>query len=90
MKMSQADYDALKISISRKVEVLGVDKIKAHRETLKSDPRVKNLDMRYRWDILNLKSRRDENTELFDRLYVYLNDDHIDTALKKIIKELSL
>jgi hypothetical protein len=40
-------------------------------------------DMRFRWDCLHI-SRFDVCS-----LYAYLNDSHIDTALKRIVKELS-
>lgn len=45
--------------------------------------------MRYRWMIYNLICDYD-GYDLAHHLYDYLNDDHIDTALKKILKELSL
>lgn len=48
---------------------------------------VKNLGMRYRWDLLYMIpacARR----ELFYEMYQYLNDDHIDTALRRIVPEL--
>lgn len=48
---------------------------------------VKNLDMRYRWDLLYMIpgcTRR----PLMDELYVYMNDNHIDTALRRIVRPL--
>lgn len=48
---------------------------------------VKNPDMRYRWDLMYmipLCARR----ELFYEMYQYLNDDHIDTALRRIVRPL--
>jgi hypothetical protein len=90
MKMKPEDYAALKAAVIRKVETHDREKIKAHRETLKKDQRVKDLEMRYRWDIMNLKTHYAENNALFDIFYRYLNDNHIDTALKRVIKELDL
>ena len=42
----------------------------------------KDHDMRFRWDLLRASA--------FDtsRLYDYANDDHIDTALRRIVTEL--
>lgn len=58
--------------------------IKAHREVLKSDPRVKDLEMRLRWDLFWAAKLSQFAS---DTLYTYLNDAHIDTALKKIMTE---
>jgi len=38
-------------------------------------------DMRYRWDLLHISV---PSKWICDNLYPYLNDDHIDTALKSI------
>lgn len=48
---------------------------------------VKNLDMRYRWDLLYTIpgcTRR----PLMDEMYAYMNDNHIDTALRRIVRPL--
>ena len=42
------------------------------------------LDMRYRWDLASAAGC----TELMCQMYSYLNDSHIDTALKQIVPEL--
>lgn len=47
--------------------------------------KVKDLNTRYRWDLLN---ECVECRWLCEQLYDYLNDDHIDTALRKIIAPL--
>jgi len=62
-------------------------KVEAHREALKTDSRVKDLDMRLRWDLLHsVKPAR----WVCDTLYPYANDTHIDTALRAVVKELAL
>lgn len=40
---------------------------------------------RYRWDCV-WAVPREARTPLFDRIYAYADDTHIDTALKRIIK----
>lgn len=53
--------------------------------------RVKDLDMRYRWDLLyasGLKIGDGVGMEGLP-LYGYLNDDHIDTALRSIVPVLA-
>lgn len=54
---------------------------------------VKNWDMRYRWDLFNAAGRamnpHGPGTKwCCDELYPYLNDDHIDSALKSLVKPL--
>jgi hypothetical protein len=45
--------------------------------------RVKDLDLRYRWDLL-YASRFD----IGPSFYEYMNDEHIDTALRSFIQPL--
>ncbi len=58
--------------------------ISTHREVLRANPRVKDLEMRLRWDFYHAYV---PNTYT-SNLYKYMTDDHIDTALKNIIQEL--
>ena len=80
MKIEQHHLDAVKKAIQpfdtpeRRARYLAGDFPRSEN--------VRDLDMRYRWDLvyaaqLNVKP-----------LYVYLNDDHIDTALRKIVPPL--
>lgn len=51
-------------------------------------------DERYRWDLLRhgLKQRNPEQPStqwICDELYPYLNDSHIDTALRHLVKPLA-
>lgn len=63
------------------------DKVLAHREGLKTDERVKDLDKRFRWDL----SRAAVGARwICDEVYSYANDDHIDTALRRIVGGLAL
>ena len=51
----------------------------------KQDYIDKNLSMmRYRWDIFNSIPLTMDNRTFLGRLYNYLNDDNIDSALRKI------
>ncbi len=49
--------------------------------------KIKDFDMRLRWDWL--RSTGIFSTDTSRELYSYLNDSHIDTALKQIVKEIS-
>ncbi len=61
-------------------------KIAAYSETLKQDKRVKDFDMRLRWDWFNAAVKCSWTCS---EVYPYANDTHIDTALRKIVSELS-
>ncbi len=66
---------------------------KAIKEVLPSRPtleqyKAKGLtEMRYRWDALHYATIDGKRSTVFicDTLYKYLNDNHIDTALKAIM-----
>jgi hypothetical protein len=76
MKIKTADYNALRDAI----EYWFRGEFTAWKDRYK----VNGLsDERFRWDCLYI-SRFDVS-----ELYAYLNDSHIDTALKRIVRELS-
>ena len=83
MKIKPEHYAHIKKAIS----TLPRDKVLLHKEALKDDPRVKDQAMRFRWDLF--WATRQESKIIHD-LYQYLNDTHIDTALRSIVKELSI
>ena len=49
--------------------------------------KVTDLYKRYRWDLFWLALRNSNNTDFLTKvLYSYLNDEHIDSALKYVVK----
>jgi hypothetical protein len=80
MKVTQAHYQYM-LEAMRPLS----DRFMAHRLYLQNDSRVKDVEKRLRWDAFNgAKLTR----FACDELYSYCNDDHIDTALRAIMKEL--
>lgn len=74
MKMSKEDFAILKGIIEPIMKEVSFEKYKAEGLS----------PMRYRWDLFWVAQRR-SNMRLGIRLYDKgLNDDHIDTALRKI------
>lgn len=61
------------------------DKIPAHREALKSDSRVKDLEKRLRWDVSYAAKL---TPWICAELYPYLDDNHVDTAFKAAMREI--
>ena len=78
MKVKPEHYEHLRAAMA----TVPREKVEAHREALKSDPRVRDLDMRLRWDVLHATV---PSTWICDNIYPYANDTHIDTALKRIM-----
>ena len=77
MKMKKEDYQYLKSRLEHLIE-----KIQSHREWIIAEGKAKDVEMRLRWDLLHAAKIDDF---IIDTLYPYLNDTHIDTALRKIM-----
>lgn len=85
MKITGTDFTDLQSAILDTMMDIGAPKLAAYRKALETDNRVKDVNKRYRWDILFAvpSSRRNP---IMNRLYAYANDEHIDTALRAIVK----
>jgi len=81
MKIKQEHYNFMKQAIAP-----NAPKIAAHRQFIVNEGKSKDVDMRLRWDLLYYANL---NPWACRNLYPYLNDTHIDTALKSIVKELT-
>jgi hypothetical protein len=46
--------------------------------------------MRFRWDLFTFAMRSGTGNITINDFYRYANDSHIDTALKRIVRELGL
>lgn len=80
MKIDPKDYQYMKDAILR-----NADLIPAFRAKIATDPRVKDAEMRLRWDLAYYS---DLSQFFCSVVYKYANDSHIDTALKRIMTEL--
>jgi hypothetical protein len=79
MKMTKEHYNFL-LNAAKEV---GKDVVKQHRQFILEEGKAKDIEMRLRWDLFY--KIRDKSVPY---VYNYLNDSHIDTALKSIMKEL--
>jgi len=75
MKMDKLDFDALRSAIHANPLNATMAKYEQLGRTAKQ----------YRWDCLYAVPY-EQRAKLFSDFYRYLNDDHIDTALRAIIK----
>lgn len=80
MKIKPEHYKVMRDEIAKLVP-----KFEKHRSYLKTDNRVQDIDKRMRWDALWATGL---NGWLCQNVYLYANDEHIDTALRSIMAEL--
>lgn len=84
MKMTKQHYSQLVAAL----KTIDIEKIKAHKIALQNDVRVKDLEKRLRWDCF--WSLNQFRSLVMNEWYSYMNDNHIDTALKAAMKELNI
>ena len=83
MKIKDTDYKKLSDYLEAGIMHCGLEAVRDHRrERLGQD-----VEKRFRWDLWNLACRVDKTAcpWLCEELYKYLNDTHIDTALKHFV-----
>ena len=89
MKIKPEHYEHIKTEIKTLVDKAdNRERMITYKLSLANDARVMNLAKRFRWDILYAVSGM--STWLSKEVYPYANDEHIDTALRAIIRELNL
>lgn len=89
MKVTKKDYEDLKQAIEEVLVIATFNSALAYKESLSKDARVKDYNIRFRWDLF-WAIPRVKSQPIVESIYTYANDDHIDTALKHIVKDLSL
>lgn len=86
MKFTASDYNYVKTEITKVVNRVGIEKIQLYKESLKTDKTVKNLEIRFMFDLYRAVPYENRK-RITEKDY---NDNHLQTALKKIVKELNL
>ena len=81
MKISNEHYTLIKTAI-----IPLLPKIPGHREHVIAEGKFRDLELRIRWDVLHSVV---SSNWICANLYPYMNDDHIDSAMRKIQKELN-
>jgi hypothetical protein len=86
MKMKPEDKKYLKKGIQSLINQYGIDNIRKYKESLKQSKDYKDFDVYFSWALFWAATYKDNARYL----YSYLTDDHITTALKRIVKELGV
>ena len=89
MKITPDHYAQLRAAFA-----IGAQRVPSQAAYLAADPSIpriaaaKDRAMRYRWDALNASRAVAPLSDLTRAIYEYANDEHIDTALRSIVREL--
>jgi hypothetical protein len=86
MKMSKQLYEQLE-NVARKVLAMPTVSLAKHREFIVAEGKAKDTDMRLRWDLFWACQKTDPTLQESIRREG-LNDTHMDTALKALLKTL--
>lgn len=89
MKMTVEHYQKLDAAIKR-LAAKHEDWPAALRNTLTSYqriPKIQDADKALRWQVLHVALATGEGPMLWSDLYAYLNDSHIDTALRSLAED---
>ena len=84
MKIKPEDYIIMRDAIAKIGESMNLS---SYFQSLREDPRVKDPNKRLRWDLMWAAV---SPVWICDNVYPYANDDHIDTALRQIVKEMGV
>lgn len=87
MKITKEHYAYIKESIEAVSKRTSKKDLEIYKLSLTIDSWVKDTNKRFRWDLFYAAKLI---PFACDTLYSYCNDEHIDTALRKIVKELEL
>jgi len=80
MKIKPEHYDYMR----RAIAALPAETIESIRRNAATDPRVRDLNMRVRWDVSYAAGL---GRWLCDNVYPYADDTHVDTVLRRIVRE---
>ncbi len=78
MKIRQEHYDRMKTDIAQVLSTVEPQVLDVFKKT--------HSEKRFRWDLMYMAKL---TPFICSELYAYLNDDHIDTALRSIVKDLN-
>ncbi len=81
MKITNAHYAYMK----GEIEKFSSAYVDARRAAIVKEVKAQDIEKRLRWDLCYAANL---SAWFSARIYTYANDDHIDTALKKIMREL--
>jgi hypothetical protein len=88
MRLTPEQYAALKAIVARNVEMLGAEVIERHRVAILRV--AKDPAKRLRWDLFWCGAFSTRPALMQEIYATGANDEHVDTALRRIVKELGV
>lgn len=88
LKIKEHHYDYILEHMRSRVNELGPKLLVGYAAMLRTVADVKDVQKRLRWDLFSTSIP--DRGNLCKELYEYMNDSHIDTALRNIMAELGL
>jgi hypothetical protein len=86
MKIKPGHYEYMRDTITTFVKE-NRHELDLHKLALANNPQVKDVGKRLRWDIAYAAGL---SQYICDNMYPYANDEHVDTVLRNIMKEVAL
>lgn len=87
--MKTEHFNELKTLIDKEIKRIGDNALFAGYESVKQDPRVHSPRKRFVWDVFYCIPQLPRH-DIMQRLYDYLHDEHIETALNKIVPDMGV
>ena len=88
MKMNQSHLELLETAINEVLIQFPNARENYRNGNFPRSDKVKDLNKRFRWDLFYSAIRKCPSSMTTSSLYTYLNDNHIDTALRSIVEPL--
>ena len=88
LKMKQHHYDWILEHMRTRVLELGPQRLVDYAAMLRTAAEVKDTNKRMRWDLFHVAVPN--KADLYRDLYEYLDDSHIDSALRAVMADLGI
>ena len=90
LKIKEHHYVYIMECMKARVNELGPQRLVEYTAMLRNDMRVNDAQKRLRWDLFRASIANTNLAALYNDLYEYMNDTHIDNALRRIMDDLGL
>ena len=88
LKIKEHHYNYIFECMRSRVLALGLQRLVDYAAMLRTVAEVKDVQKRLRWDLFHASVSN--KADLYRDLYEYMNDSHIDTALRTIMAKLGI
>lgn len=90
MKLKETDYQEMKYGVMENMKRVPAGRIQEFMAIIKQDEKVKDPARYMRWATFKLWGLSSGRMAWMDKVYTYCNDDHLDTAFRRLASELAI